>query len=360
MAVIASSGHAQTWSVDLDAARSSFGSPPLTAASTNASLSLRYSSGHRTLGAAVAAPLGSEDLFWGVAHGRERLSLGRGRLEAGVDISAMVHIQRDPVTDLQGSGFHGEAMGFGSVSLGALITEVRSGVSRYRGRIGDERWSRNLQQSTLSLSYPVEMAGRRILRMGADLRHLRGDGEVYTWAGGSADLASGPARVWLSAGSWLDGLGDEISSFGVGGGVSVALGERAVLRIQARHEPFDPLFLGTDRTSWGMGLSYRLGSGERVPRAGPQVRASNRVVIRVPLTETGDPPSIAGDFSQWELLPMHRRGGSWEIQLDLPPGLYHYAFRTREGEWFVPEGVEGRRDDGMGGWVARLIVPGDR
>jgi hypothetical protein len=41
----------------------------------------------------------------------------------------------------------------------------------------------------------------------------------------------------------------------------------------------------------------------------------------------------------------------------LDPGIYHYAFRTAGGEWFVPESTPGRRDDGFDGFVAILVVP---
>ena len=348
---------AQGWSADLQAARSSFGTPPLTSASTNASLGLRYARGHRALSAILAAPIGDDGLFWGVIHGSERLAVRTGRFEAGVDLSAMGHAQRDRVTELDGSGLQGEALGFGSVSVGSLIAEVRSGGSRYDGRIGDESWSRSLHRSELSLSYPVSIRNSRAFELGSDLRHMRSADEAYTWMGGSVSIGLPRAQAWLSAGSWVDGLDSESSSIGIGGGASFALTHQAVLRVQARHEPFDPLFLGTDRTSWGVGVSYRLGSSSPAPSAGPELRNRNRVTIRIPITETGSPPTIAGDFSGWEPLPMHRRGLSWEIQLDLAPGLYQYAFQTDEGDWFVPEGVEGRRDDGMGGWVARLLVP---
>jgi hypothetical protein len=54
---------------------------------------------------------------------------------------------------------------------------------------------------------------------------------------------------------------------------------------------------------------------------------------------------------------MHREGTHWRVELNLEPGIYHFAFREAGGDWFVPEAVPNRRDDGMGGWVAVLIVP---
>ena len=53
---------------------------------------------------------------------------------------------------------------------------------------------------------------------------------------------------------------------------------------------------------------------------------------------------------------MEREGGRWIWRARLAPGTYHYAFVAEDGTWFVPESVPGRRDDGMGGHVAVLVV----
>ena len=53
---------------------------------------------------------------------------------------------------------------------------------------------------------------------------------------------------------------------------------------------------------------------------------------------------------------MRREGGEWIVRLPLMPGVYHYTFRSASGEWFVPPSTAGRRDDGMGGYVAVLVV----
>ena len=66
--------------------------------------------------------------------------------------------------------------------------------------------------------------------------------------------------------------------------------------------------------------------------------------------------SIAGDFNNWQPAPMEREGGDWIVRLPLSPGVYHYAFRAASGDWFVPPSTPGRRDDGMGGFVAVLVV----
>ena len=53
---------------------------------------------------------------------------------------------------------------------------------------------------------------------------------------------------------------------------------------------------------------------------------------------------------------MLREGEYWVVRLPLTAGVYHYAFRSSTGDWFVPTSTAGRRDDGMGGYVAVLVV----
>ena len=65
---------------------------------------------------------------------------------------------------------------------------------------------------------------------------------------------------------------------------------------------------------------------------------------------------IAGDFNNWQATPMQREGDNWVLRLPIGPGVYHYAFRSATGTWFVPSSTPGRRDDGMGGHVAVLMV----
>ena len=55
-------------------------------------------------------------------------------------------------------------------------------------------------------------------------------------------------------------------------------------------------------------------------------------------------------------VPMQREGRDWTIRLPLAKGAYHYAFQSARGAWFVPASIPGRRDDGMGGQVAVLLV----
>jgi hypothetical protein len=65
---------------------------------------------------------------------------------------------------------------------------------------------------------------------------------------------------------------------------------------------------------------------------------------------------IAGDFTNWQPQPMQQTGKAWTYTTQLAPGVYNYAFVDANGTWFVPEDHPGRKDDGMGGSVAVLVV----
>ena len=84
---------------------------------------------------------------------------------------------------------------------------------------------------------------------------------------------------------------------------------------------------------------------------------TDTVVLRLSATDApAGAVSIAGDFNNWQPAPMQRENGEWVVRLSLAPGVYHYAFRSANGDWFVPPSAAGRRDDGMGGHVAVMVV----
>jgi hypothetical protein len=65
---------------------------------------------------------------------------------------------------------------------------------------------------------------------------------------------------------------------------------------------------------------------------------------------------IAGDFTDWEPLPLERlRGDSWEITLPLSRGTHRVNIRVNGGEWGVPPGVGAASDD-FGGVVGLLVI----
>jgi len=90
----------------------------------------------------------------------------------------------------------------------------------------------------------------------------------------------------------------------------------------------------------------------------PDFGKDGRVRLRLSVREAGTAtPSVAGDFTKWMPVRMQRHGDEWRFTVQLSPGVYHLAFRSANGEWFVPTSFPNRTDDQMGGWVAVLVVP---
>ena len=95
----------------------------------------------------------------------------------------------------------------------------------------------------------------------------------------------------------------------------------------------------------------------RTPLPGTFSSQPEGVVIRLSVADAPDGAvSIAGDFNNWQPAPMLREESEWVFRIELVPGADHYAFRSANGDWFVPSSTVGRQDDGMGGHVAMVVV----
>jgi hypothetical protein len=82
------------------------------------------------------------------------------------------------------------------------------------------------------------------------------------------------------------------------------------------------------------------------------------VVLHLPARDAGSPPPmIAGDFTNWMPERMERHKQEWRYSIRVSSGVYHFAFRGADGRWFVPDSFPNRTKDGMGGWVAVLVIP---
>ena len=103
-------------------------------------------------------------------------------------------------------------------------------------------------------------------------------------------------------------------------------------------------------------MSVLLGRAKVITPPVPASYTGGNALIRLPVSASKTAPSIAGDFNAWKPAPMQRDGNQWTFTVAVQPGVYHYAFVSSTGEWFVPESVPGRKDDGMGGHVAVLVV----
>jgi hypothetical protein len=78
--------------------------------------------------------------------------------------------------------------------------------------------------------------------------------------------------------------------------------------------------------------------------------------IRLPVSLSASQPRVAGDFNGWIPAAMESDGRFWSYTVAAKPGVYNYAFVAPDGTWYVPETVPGRKDDGMGGHVAVLVI----
>lgn len=304
--------------------------------------------------------------YWGSVSGWRRLQT-RGPAGFVLDLSAHGFAQGDPqesdgppplvplqpigttTTVVAGYGAGAEAMAGGFASSRRLAAEARAGASGQASEVAGIRSDRLLPAGSLGLAAVLAPFTVRAETRG----WLDGD-TSHAVARGSVEWSRGPVRLSASVGHWFEGGVDE-TEWAIG--ASAALGRRVELIAGARGHAFDPLYrTTTDRSAWG-GLSIRVGQAAMAPPA-PARYEDGRATIRLPARDARGPVSIAGDFNGWVPAPMRREGGEWVLDVPLAPGVYHYAFVGPDGTWFVPESVRGRRPDGMGGWVAVLVVQG--
>jgi hypothetical protein len=191
------------------------------------------------------------------------------------------------------------------------------------------------------------------LRVEGDARWVYADERTYPFVGATVAYQRGRAEVWGRLGTWLAAdLDDRVWALGGGARVSA----RTSVWGSVRQDGRDPLYWNSARRTWSIGLTQRLGS---IPAALAPVTPSPTGLIAIRLRAADAPSgavSIAGDFNNWQPVPMLREGAEWVVRLPLTPGVYHYSFRSASGEWFVPPSTAGRRDDGMGGHHAVLVV----
>jgi hypothetical protein len=343
--------HGQSWAVDLSAGRINY--PLATDVGTAHVMgTLRYDpTPWAWLYGAGALPMRAGDPFWTSAGAGGRWMPARWRhreTSVGVDYAAEGFLFRDRLVPQSGSGASLDALPFVRLTAGRGQVDLRAGWRGYALSQSDTRDRRGVIETGARLAYGTAT------QFEAETRLVHADGTTYPFVG--AALASGigslPVQVRLQAGRWLS---DFASPTAWSAGLTVPLGRRAALWAAVRQDAPDPLYWNAPRRSWSVGVTRRLGRGLR--SALPQSATAGTVTIRVEVREAaGDTLSIAGDFSNWRPMPMRREGDAWVVRLPLAPGVYHYAFRSHSGEWFVPASVAGRRDDGFGGHIAILVV----
>jgi hypothetical protein len=342
---------AQGLSVDISAGRIVYDPVSVNLGTNNAMATLRYdtSRGAWVYGTG-AAPLRNGDPVWGAFGGGGRFtpsSTTDRPIYVGADVDAHGFVFRDRVALLNGTGSAFEAIPFASVAAGPGRIEVRGGWRGQTLSFASETDRRGVVEAGARGVYGLQV------RVQGDLKWVHSAEGTFPFVGGSVIYGGLPLQVWAQTGKWLS---DQLNDVAWGAGVGLALGTRATLWAAARQETPDPLYWNALRRTWSVGVTRRIGRAAPALLDAPRADA-NGVLIRIPIADApGDALFIAGDFNQWMPAPMKREGREWTIRLPLAKGVYHYAFRSARGSWFVPASVPGRRDDGMGGQVALLVV----
>jgi hypothetical protein len=344
---------AQAWSVDVSAGRTVYEPVSVNVGSNNLAGGIRFDSRSEDwIYGGAGVPLGDRDPFWGAAGAGGRFALPRSetrRVTVGVEAGAHGFTFRDAVIDQAGTGGTLEAIPFAGVSAGAGRIELRGGWRGHSLSYSGARQSRGVFETGARVAYDADAA----VRVQADARWVHASEGTFPFLGASLSYAGTPLHVWAHAGKWVSDQLDEVSW---GGGVGIGMGAMSTVWANIRQEAPEPLYWNTPRRSWSVGVTYRLGRAPAPLMPAPRSDGGN-VLIRIRQQDAPDGAvSIAGDFNNWRPVTMQREGSEWVIRLPIAAGVYHYAFRSGTGTWFVPASAAGRRDDGMGGHVAVLVV----
>jgi hypothetical protein len=339
----------QGLSADVSAGRLVYDPLAANVGTNNLMGSLRYDTAREAwIYGAAAAPLTDASTFWGGGGAGGRFS-GRAnqRMSLGADVAAHGYSFRDALTDQAGRGGLAEAIPFIRLSAGLGYAEGRGGWRGHTLTLAGVGESRGVFETGARAGYGA------IVRVEGDARWVRATEGTFPFAGVTLMYNGARVQAWGQAGKWLH---DDLDQTAWGSGLAVTLSARSSVWANVRQEATDPLYWNTARRTWSVGITQRLGRLAAPIRPVPAAQAGG---VLVTLRASDAPPgqiSIAGDFNNWQPTPMLREGDSWVVRLPIGPGVYHYAFRSATGTWFVPSSTPGRRADGMGGHHAVLMV----
>lgn len=361
----------QQWHADVDAGRIRSALDPSSSATESIVAGIGYEDATTGFRISTGIPTQTMARYWGSVAGFKRLAVNRSGLVAGVDLSGNGYLFQDRKTATSGGGLFepfsqtqttvtghamaGQALPLIGFESGPVQLQARAGVSYYSVSIESQQRDRTVKLGDIQATFQPSssFALVPVVRVFQPLKE-----KTSTFAGISGVVAQGPLNLWASAGQWLtdvDSASSAKTAWGAGG--SLRFASRLKLTGSVRRDGFDPLYLNAPQTSWGAGLSMLFGATPRVPSAPvPAAYHGGVATIRLPLSSSADTPSIAGDFNRWTPSPMQRDGKYWSYSVSTAPGVYNYSFVSADGKWFVPESVPGRKDDGMGGQVAVLVV----
>jgi hypothetical protein len=348
-------GAAQTtWAVDLSAGYATYEAAAARIGSGSVIAGIRGGgAAPNWLYAYAGVPMETEGVFWGALGAGHRLAFGVGSVVLGIDLGAHTVGYRDSQASVGGGSATLEALPVIALRYGLVVGELRSGLLQNTDLYQDVRWTRRVHDSGLRVGVSVLPQ----LRVLGEARYMNAFEDNYPFVGGSLELSQGPVYAWASAGRWLT---DTIATPTYGAGVSWQPLERWELRATWQQETNNPLYWNLPRQTWSIQLSRQLGrrpSSRLPPQAVAQREADGRVAIRISAAEAASVPSVLGEFTGWQPVPMTREGDFWVLRIVIGPGVYRYGFQDSEGRWFLPDSVANRVDDGMGGHSALLIVP---
>lgn len=357
---------AQQWTAEARLGRMEFRLAPTDVPpATSFAVGLGYTDADGRFHLTAGVPLGEEDPLWGAVDLGERTEVRSGAFTFGVELGGQGFVQRysrtlegpgGPFTPptvgeevSYGWGVAGRALPFAGVTVGAVSAEARAGLSVYRNGLGDRTQNRTVGLADIRLvAAPIPEVA-----LTAEARHFQAPEGGWTFAGVGALASFEGTDVWGTVGRWLD---SGVETVPWSAGASTRLSERLDLMVEARQDALDPVYGSTPRRSWTAALRVRLTSPPAPAEPVPAAYDGATATIALPVDDAGSSPRIAGDFNDWTPAPMSRDGDRWIWRGRLEPGVYEYAFVSPDGEWYVPESVAGRTDDGMGGHVALLVV----
>jgi len=214
-----------------------------------------------------------------------------------------------------------------------------------------------------------------LARVGGTAELTLGTGAVrFGVAGGlhetpEGSFQSGGARL-LFAGGWgaVEVRGDvwqtPTGTQGTGGlALVIPISGWSVRGFFGRSEP-DPLTLAEPGSASGGLLLGRSLVSRPVRRTGRQpwqlvslTPTGARVLVAVETAASARSVALLGDFTLWEEVPMQRRNGRWEVELEVPEGTHHYGFLV-DDQWYVPDDTRDVVPDEWGRLSAILVIEG--
>jgi hypothetical protein len=369
--VISDSANAQQWKLGLEGGRIRSALDPSAQRTRNLGLGLSYEDLSSLFRISTGIPTEPDAVYWGAISGWKRLAVSKNGLVGGIEVAGNAFAYRghsvttttgggllDPVVTSRhrasGTALAAQALPVVGFNAGPIQLQARAGVSSFLLSSNGQDRRRTVPMGDVQLAFQPDPT---FVLTPVVRRYQPHDETASTFAGASAALVQGRVGLWASAGEWISGV-DTISGGKEAWTVGAAIGitDRSSITAGARHDSYDPLYLNPPQTSWSVGVSVLLGKSFRKAAPVPAKYENGVATIRLAVTKASTAPRIAGDFNEWKPAPMERDGDSWTFSVKLAPGVYNYSFIAADGTWYVPEGTPGRKDDGMGGHVAVLVV----